>query len=80
VREEHGMTMRYHAASGAWMVVGQAREDQRDDNWPVAVRYDRKTEYVPSVPICDALGGHVGWVSWEQWTSWPIIETKGEST
>jgi hypothetical protein len=72
------MTLRYEAEYGEWLVVGEARIDPHDGN--AAVRYDRKTEPADNVPICDAVGGHVGWASWEEWSSWSIIETEREST
>jgi hypothetical protein len=75
------ITLRYSAEDDEWLAVGEARQSAWDGN--TAVRYDLKTSKPDGhgdVPICDALGGHVGWVSWEAWSSWPVIETEGEST
>lgn len=72
----HTITLRYSAKYEDWFAVGEMRESAWDGN--AAVRYDNETTQRANVPICDALGGHVGWVSWEEWSSWPIIRAEDE--
>lgn len=73
------MTLRYSAEASEWLVVGECRVDENDGN--AAVRYDQRTDRPASgqVPVCDVLGGHVGYVDWDEWQSWPLVVDDGEN-